>query len=140
MQTNPYLSFNGDCREAMTLYAEVLGGEVQAMIAIGDTPMAADTPKERHHRIVHASVSVGGSILMAGDVPGEMYQPPVGITINIGLQTVAEAERVFKALSAGGSVQMELTETFWADRFGMFTDRFGTPWMINCGSKEVKPA
>lgn len=139
MKTNVYLSFDGTCREAMTFYARVLGGKVMAMITNGDTPMAAELPKELHHRIVHANVAVGDTILMAGDTPAAMYQRPVGFSVNIGVDTIPEAERVFAALSEGGEVMMPLAETFWADRFAAFIDRYGTPWMINCGSKEVKP-
>ncbi|MBP7065331.1 VOC family protein [Ferrovibrio sp.] len=132
MQTNPYLSFNGNCREAMTLYAEVLGGKVEAMMTHGETPMAAEFPPEQQDKIIHACVNLGETILMAGDAPGDQYQPPAGFSVNITLASVAEAERVFAALAEGAVVHMALAETFWAKRFAMFTDRYGTPWMINC--------
>ena len=132
MKTNAYLSFNGDCRAAMTFYAEVLGGQVTAMLTHGETPAAGQFPPEFHDRIIHACIDLGDTILMAGDAPPSLYQPPVGFSVNITAASVAEAERIYAALSAGGRVQMALAETFWATRFAMFIDRFGTPWMINC--------
>ena len=69
---------------------------------------------------------------MGGDAPPGRYEPPKGITVTLGIDTPAEAERVFKELSEGGTVTMPIEETFWARRFGMLVDRFGIPWMVNC--------
>lgn len=132
MSFNAYLSFNGNCAEAFRYYEKHLGGKIDALITHRETPAAAQTPPDWQDKIIHASISLNGTILMGGDVPPQMYQPPTGFSVNIVLPTPEEAERVFKALSDGGKVNMPMAETFWAQRFGMATDRFGVPWMVNC--------
>jgi PhnB protein len=69
---------------------------------------------------------------MGSDAPPDQYEPPKGFSIAIGLIDLAQAERIFNALAEKGTVQMPLQQTFWAVRFGMVVDRFGTPWMVNC--------
>lgn len=132
MQLNPYLSFNGQCEAAFKFYAEVLGGKILATMTYGDTPMADQTPADWRGKIAHTRMSVGGTLLMGSDSPPDRFEPMKGVTIALGVDDPAEAERVFHALAAGGAVTMPIQETFWARRFGMLTDRFGTPWMINC--------
>lgn len=132
---NPYLGFNGNCAEAFKFYAEVLGGEL-LLLTYAQTPMAAEFPPEMGERIIHACLSNGAQLLMGGDAPPDQSCKAEGITINLGYTDIADAERVFKALSEGGQVVMRLEKTFWADRFGMVTDRFGIPWMINCNCTE----
>jgi PhnB protein len=132
MSVNPYLGFNGNCEEAFNLYAKVLKGKVLAMIRVGETPMAEHSPADRKNKIVHARIEVDGSVLMGGDAPPEYYKPMSGSTVNINAKTPEEADRIWAELSAGGQVQMAIGETFWAKRFGTFTDKYGTAWMINC--------
>lgn len=132
MHIIPYLGFDGQCREAFEFYADCLGGEIQAMLSGADTPMAEEMPPEARDRIMHAHLTVGEFSLMGGDEPTEQFQKPTGVTVSLHPETEAEAERLFARLSAGGEVQMPLQETFWSARFGMFNDRFGIPWMINC--------
>lgn len=132
MQFNPYLSFNGQCEEAFRFYQQVLGGEIAAMLRYGETPMSEHTPPEWRSKIAHARLIVGREVLMASDAPPDRYEPMKGISVTLGIDDPAEAERVFHALAAGGTVMMPIEQTFWAIRFGMLTDRFGTPWMINC--------
>ena len=132
MKTNPYLSFNGNCADAFRFYEKVLGGKILALMTWADTPMANDMPAEARSQIVHARLQIEDDILMGGDAPGGRYEAPKGITVTINIVQPSEAERLFSALSEGGNVTMPIQETFWAQRFGMVTDRFGTPWMINC--------
>ena len=132
MELNPYLGFDGRCEAAFKFYEKALGGKIDAMITYGETPMKDQTAAEWRGKIAHARLSVGGKVLMGGDSPPDRYEPAKGITIMLGLDQPAEAERVFKALSEGGTVQMPIAETFWAQRFGMLTDQFGIPWMVNC--------
>lgn len=94
--------------------------------------MAQDTPKERQNRVLHARLVFGDNVIMGGDAPPEYWEKPQGFSINIGVETPAEAERLFKALSEKGTIKHPLEETFWALRFGMLVDQFGVPWMINC--------
>jgi PhnB protein len=132
MQLNPYLTFNGQCEAAFTFYATVLGGKIEAMMTYGSSPMAEQTSPEWRNKIIHARLTVGDKMLMASDAPPDRYEPMKGIMVTLGIDDPGEAERIFHALSENGTVQMPIQETFWARRFGMFVDQFGTPWMVNC--------
>ena len=109
-----------------------LGGKIAFKMTYGESPMAKETPPERHNRILHARLIVGNAVIMGSDTPPECYQKPQGFSVSINVEKPEEAERVFTALSEKGSVGMPITETFWALRFGMLVDQFGIPWMINC--------
>jgi PhnB protein len=136
MQVTPYLNFNCDCEAAFRFYERVLGGKIEAMMTHGESPIAGEVPPNWHSRILHARLVIGDAVLMASDSPPEMYQQPQGLFVSIGLQDVADAERIFHALAEGGSVTMPIEKTFWAERFGMLVDRYGIPWMINCANAE----
>jgi PhnB protein len=132
VQVNPYLNFDGDCAEAFRFYERVLGGRIEAMTTHGDSPIADQVPPAWHDRIMHARLVVGDAVLMASDSPPEHYQKPAGLYVTLNVQDPAEADRIFNALAENGTVTMPIDKTFWAERFGMLVDRFGTPWMINC--------
>ena len=132
MQLNPYLLFNGQCEAAFKFYEKCFGGKIVAKVTHGESPMAKDTPPERHNKILHARLMVGDNVLMGSDAPPERYEKPQGFSVTLGVDTPAEAERIFKALSEKGTLHMPLQETFWAVRFGMLVDQFDIPWMINC--------
>ena len=132
LKLTPYLSFDGHCEQAFKLYEQCLGGKITFMQTYGDSPMAEQTPTEWRKRVMHATLSVGDQLLQGSDSPPGQYQKPQGFSIAIALSDATEAERIFKALSEKGKVQMPLEETFWALRFGYLIDRFGVPWMINC--------
>lgn len=132
MQANPYLTFSGQCREAFEFYARVLGGKIETMMPARGTPAEAHVPPEFRDKILHARLTLDGAIIMGADSPPDQFAKPQGFSVALHVKTPAEAERIFNALSQGGSVAMPLGETFWAARFGMCTDRFGTPWMVNC--------
>jgi PhnB protein len=131
MQFIPYLAFDGDCREAFDFYQQVFGGQLTRM-TFGDSPMAADMPPETHGKVMHSMLDAAGALLMGADLPpGTANDSPRGC-VNIQVATPGEAERVFAALADGASIQMPLQPTFWAQRFGMLTDRHGQPWLVNC--------
>lgn len=132
MQLNPYLSFNGQCAEAFAFYERCLGGKIVRRLTYGETPMASQMPAELQGRIAHLRLQVGDKILMGSDAPPQRFEPMKGAQVCLSFDDPAEAERVFHALEEGGTVGMPIQETFWARRFGMVVDRFGTPWMINC--------
>jgi PhnB protein len=136
MQLNPYLFFKGNCKEAFTFYEKVLGGKISAMMTHGETPAAEHTKPEWQDKIIHARMTFGDQVLMASDAPPEHYRPMQGFSVSLSVEEPAEADRIFKAFSEGGEVTMPIQETFWAHRFGMLVDRFGTPWMINCEKKQ----
>lgn len=133
MKINPYLSFDGQCQAALELYARCLGGAIVYSTTYGASPMATQVPAEWTARIYHATFAVGEQTFGAADAPPGTYRSPQGFTLTIHMDDPAGAERVFGSLSEGGTIQMPMQETHWARRFGMVTDRFGIPWMINCG-------
>jgi PhnB protein len=134
-----YLSFDGQCEAAFKHYENVLGGEILVMMRNADAPLDSGVPKnpETQHRIMHARLKVGNQLLMGGDAPPQFASKPQGFCSNIMVDDPTEAERIFRDLSEGGRVQMPMTETFWARRFGMLIDKFGTPWMVNCEKPAV---
>ena len=132
MQTSPHLHFNGTCREAFDFYARTFGGKIEFSMTYGEAPGAEKVPAETRNQIIHARLDFGGQFLLGCDTPGEHYHTPQGFNVMAAVEQPAEAERIFGTLAAGGKVTMPVQETFWAHRFGMCTDRFGTPWMINC--------
>jgi len=140
MQFNSYLLFNGDCEEALTTYAKIFGGRIEAMLTHEGTPASCQVPPEWQKKILHGRINFGNAVLMASDAPPGRYSKPQGFSVNIGLTDIKEAERIFSALSEGAAVTMALGETFWAHRFGMLTDRFGIPWMVNVERAGVQAA
>lgn len=132
MELNPYLQFDGNCAEAFRFYEQCLGGTILMMMKAGESPMAAQMPADRQNTIIHARMKVGDRILMGSDAMGGCYAKPAGFNVTLSVEKPADAERLFAALGEGGEVSMALQETFWALRFGMLVDRFGTPWMVNC--------
>lgn len=129
---NTYLFFEGNCEEAFKFYEKLFGGKIVAMMPHEGTPAESSVPPEWRRKIIHSCMNVAGTMLMASDAPPAHSQKPQGFYVNITVKTAEEAERIFKALEQGGKVTMALAETFWAIRFGMLVDRFGTPWMVNC--------
>ena len=134
MQLNPYLSFNGSCEEAFKFYEQVLNGKILFMQTWGNSPGAEMMPPEAQNLIMHATLSIDQGLLMGADAPPNSYAKPAGISISIHVKDKAEGERIFNALAEGGNVGMPFQPTFWAAGFGMCTDRFGIPWMVNCES------
>lgn len=132
MEINSYLNFNGQCEAAFQFYAKLLGGKIDAMIPHAGTPAAANIPAEWGPKIMHAHMVVDGRSLMGSDVPPDHYTAPKGFAVSAHTKTPEEAERVFAGLAEGGTVTMPIQQTFWSPRFGMVTDRFGIPWMVNC--------
>lgn len=130
MQLVAYLNFPGTAREAMDFYADALGGEVTQRFTYGQSPMAEQMPEAARNNVMHSQVEIGSALIMGADGP-----PPHdagSTTVNIMPETPEEAERIFKALAAGGEITMPMEETFWAHRFGALKDKFGKSWMVNC--------
>jgi PhnB protein len=139
-QLNAYLGFDGNCAEAMRFYERVLGGKIEMMMTTGESPMREQIPPGNEGRIMHARMALDQYVLMAGDAMvgcGEPYQGMKGFSLTLSYPSAAEAKPVFEALSEGGKITMPLQKTFWAESFGMLTDRFGTPWIINGGLIDV---
>jgi len=131
MHINTHLNFNGRCDEAFKYYAKVLGGEIKFKMTWGESPMANELAAEAHNLIMHASLKIGDGDLMGADSPPGRYTKPTGMNVSIHVKATGDAERIFKALSEGGEVQMPFQKTFWSPGFGMCVDQFGIPWMVN---------
>ncbi len=131
MPINAYVYFDGQCEAAFKTYAKVLGGKIEVLLRYGDAPPAQPV-NGGADLIMHARLLVEGGCLMGSDYPPGRSQKPGGYRVNFATADPAEAERIFAALAEGGSVSWPLAETFFASKFGMLEDRFGTSWMINC--------
>jgi PhnB protein len=132
ISTNVYLNFAGTCEEAFKIYEKILGGKILAMMTAKGTPMEGHVAPEYVGKVMHARMTVGGTLIMASDAPPSYFHQPQGFSVNISVDTPAEADRIYAALAEGGNQTMPIAETFWAHRFGTCVDRFGTPWMVNC--------
>jgi PhnB protein len=135
MHINPYLAFDGTCREAFTFYAELLGGEIEAFITTKEMPMEG-AGDEWGDRILHAKLVADSNVIMGGDTPPGVSVKPTGTCVYVGADSPAEVERIYHALADGGRVDMPISPTPWSAMFGMVTDRFGTPWIIDCGPQD----
>lgn len=133
MQLSPYLMFHGQCEEAFTFYEKCGIGKIDGMLKHAGSPAEEHVAPEWRDKIMHARLLVGDDVLMASDSPPEYQQKQQGFYVSLQLNDVAEGERIFNALSEGGNVTMPFGETFWSPGFGMCTDKFGIPWMVNCG-------
>jgi PhnB protein len=130
MKLLTYVNYGGNCRQAFEFYAEHLGGTITMMMKHGDGPDAARLPAERHDSVLHARMELGGTTLLGVDVAPDQYQPMRSAYLTLMLDSVKEAERVYALLSEGGTIFMPMAEMFFAKRFAMLRDRFGTSWML----------
>jgi len=135
MQLSSYLLFNGECEAAFKFYEQTLGGKMEGMMKYAGLQVEEQVPPELRDKILHARMTVGDSALMASDAPPGRYEKPKGFSVSIQLKDKADGERIFNALAEGGTVKMPFQETFWSPGFGMCTDRFGIPWMVNSGEE-----
>lgn len=133
-----YLTFEGCCEEAIEFYKQALGARVEMLKRYKDSPEpprpGCDAP-QNPEKVMHAAFRVGETLLMASD--GRCSGSPVfqGFALSVAAANVADAERYFNALAAGGQVMMPLEKTFWSPAFGMLSDRFGVPWMVNVAAE-----
>lgn len=132
MSLHPYLSYKGNCAEAFKFYETATGGKITFLITYDQAPPGSPVPPDMAGQVMHARMSIGDGVLMGSDAPTQFASTPAGFSVSLNLATPEEADKVFAALSAGGVVKMPIAETFWAQRFGMFIDKFSIPWMINC--------
>jgi PhnB protein len=130
MKLLTYLNYGGNCRQAFEFYAQHLGGEIRMLMTHGEAPEGSNVPPGRRNDVLHARLELGGSTLFGADVPPEQFQPMRSAYLTLMLDSVAEAERVHALLAEGGQIFMPMSETFFARRFSMLRDRFGTSWML----------
>jgi len=132
MQVAPYLNFNGHCAEAFRMYEKCLGGKIVMMSTHGDSPMKDQVPPDWQDKVIHAVLQLGDNVIMGSDAPPSHYATPQGTSVSVSVSSAADGERIFNERAQGGKVTMPYGKTFWSIGFGMLTDRFGTPWMVNC--------
>jgi PhnB protein len=132
MRVNPYLFFSGDCEAAFKLYERVTGGKITSMMTHEGTPAAGHVPPEWQKKIMHASLQIGENILMGSDSPPDHYNKPQGFSVTLSVDSPDQAEKAFKGLSDGATIKMPMDKTFFAQKFGMLVDKFGTHWMVIC--------
>ena len=137
---NPYLNFNGSTEVAFNFYKSVFGGEFAALIRFKDTPEAGKITENEKDKIMHITLPIGlGNTLMASDVlesMGHTLTSGNNFYLSISADSEADADRIFKGLSAGGKVTMPLEKTFWGSYFGMLIDKFGIRWMVSYDFKQ----
>ena len=134
----PYVFFNGCCEQAVEFYRQALGAQVEMMMRYKESPEPPKPgmlPPGFENKIMHASFRIGQTTVMASDGCSAEAASFNGFSLALSVPTIAEADRIFAALSDGGQVRMPLAKTFWSPRFGMVADRFGIGWMIS-----VRPA
>ena len=130
MKLHTYLNYGGNCEEAFRFYEKNLGGKIEMMMRYADQPDPQNVPLGTEKFVLYVNMTIGETQLMGSDVPPERFQPMRSVYLSLAVDSSAEAERIFKLLNEGGEVFMPMAETFFAFRFGMLRDRFGTSWMI----------
>ena len=128
MKMNTYVNFAGRCADAFRFYERHLGGKIGMMMTHGQAPEPSRVNPAQKDAVLHARISIGGTELMGADIPSA--EPMRSAYLSLGVESDAEAERVFAALSDGGEVFMPMQETFFATRFAQLRDRFGINWVI----------
>jgi len=137
---NAYVNFDGNCAQAFDFYKSVFGGEFQARMKFGEAP-GMDAPPEMKDKLMHVALPIGkGTVLMGSDWSSQMFGPMIrgnSFALTVNADDRAEADKLFKSLSAGGQVTMPIADAFWGAYFGMCTDKFGINWMVNCENKKA---
>ena len=128
MKLTTYVNFAGSCAEAFRYYEKHLGGTIGVVMTHGQAPDQSRVAPELKNAVLHARITIGGTELMGADIPSA--QAMRSAYLSLGVDSDAEAERIFAALSDGGEVFMPMQETFFATRFAQLRDRFGINWMI----------
>ena len=132
MKLYTYLNYGGNCRQAFDFYVEQLGGKLTMLMTHGEQPGAKDVAPEWKDAVLHARMELGDTVLLGADVPPERFQPMRSAYLTLIVDVPAEAERIYALLADGGQIFMAMEATFFAERFAMLRDRFGTSWMVLC--------
>lgn len=142
MQLDTYLFYNGDCAAALELYQAAFGAQIATLVRFRDVPDGGNAPPDWQDKIMHAVFFVGQNAIMVSD--GRYDQPRKeysGFTLSIAAEDAQSGERIFNMLAEGGNILTPWQSTFWTQGFGMLTDRFGVPWLINVVHEgEAQPA
>jgi PhnB protein len=128
MKLDVYLNYAGNCQQAFRFYEQHLGGKITMMMTHGQGPNAANLAAEQKDAILHARIEIGHTVVMGADIPKS--EPMRSAYLTLTLDSEEEAERLYTVLSEGGQVFMKMEKTFFANRFAMLRDQFGTSWML----------
>jgi PhnB protein len=132
MKLFTYLNYGGNCREAFEFYERNLGGTITMLTTHGEAPVAQTVPSDWKHAVLHARLDIGGTTVLGADIPPDRFQPMRSAYLSLLVETAEETERIYLLLSDAGQVFMPMQETFFAHRFAMLRDKFGTSWMLLC--------
>jgi len=138
MQLDVYINYAGNCEQAFRFYEEQLGGRITMMMTHGQGPNAASLPPDQARAILHARIEIGQTVVMGADIPNSEAMRSAYLTLRVDSES--EAERLYGVLSEGGQVFMKMERTFFANRFAMLRDRFGTSWMLLHEVPSASPA
>jgi PhnB protein len=130
MTLHPYLNYGGNCEQAFRFYEQHLGGKIIMMMTHGQAPNPGNVPSNWKNAILHARMNIGETVLMGADIPPDRFQPMRSAYLSLTVGSIGEAERIYALLSDGGEIFMPMQETFFAFRFAMLRDKFGTSWML----------
>jgi PhnB protein len=130
MKVTTYFNYGGNCQQAFRFYEQHLGAKITQLSTYGDQPNASAVPPALKDYVMHARLTLGGTEVMGSDVPPDRFQPMRSAYLAISVDSSAEAERIYALLADGAEIFMKMEETFFAFRFGMLRDKFGTSWMI----------
>jgi PhnB protein len=130
MQLHTYLNYGGNCEQAFQFYEQHLGGKITFLMRHGEQPNSATVAPEWKNAVLHARMTIGGTELLGADIPPDRFQPMRSAYLTLNVNSTGEAERLYELLTDGGQIFMPIQQTFFASRFAMLRDRFGTSWMI----------
>jgi PhnB protein len=130
MKLHTYLNYGGNCEQAFRFYEQHLGAKITTMMTHADAPPQGNAPRGSDTAILYARMTIGETELMGSDVPPEHFNPMRSVYLSLTVGSIEEAERLYALLAEGGEIFMPMQETFFAFRFGMLRDRFGTSWML----------
>jgi len=130
MKLYTYLNYGGNCRQAFEFYVQHLGGKITELTTHGEMPGEAKVPPDWKDAVLHARMDLGETVLLGADVPPERFQPMRSAYLTLIVDSSKEADRIYALLKEGGQIFMAMEETFFAHRFAMLRDRFGTSWML----------
>lgn len=140
MAVNVYINFSGNCREAVEFYAQVFGTERPQIMAFGDAPPNPEFPltEEAKKLVMHTRLNINGSIVMFSDVfPGSPFVAGNNISLAVASKNIEEVKSLFNKLKDGGTVVMDIQETFWSKCYGSLTDKFGIEWQFSYDNGEM---
>ena len=130
MKLYTYVNYGGNCRQAFEFYQQHLGGKITMLTTHGEQPDASNVPAGWKQAVLHARLDLGDSVLMGADIPPDRFQPMRSAYLTLIIDSVEESERIYELLTYRGEIFMKMEQTFFAKRFAMLRDRFGTSWML----------